>query len=512
MQKIEIIKHILRHVDYGHLSNDEGAAWASSNVALCKYWGKRDLDLNLPVTSSLSISHGNKGAFTRVKHSLNSNDDKYFLNGMVIGQETKFAKRLKEFLNLFRPQEVPYLVEIETNVPIAAGFASSACGFASLVQALDQLYNWCLSKKDLSILARLGSGSACRSLFDGFVEWQCGDSPDGMDSYAVKLEHVWPELRLGMLVTSVAEKPISSRKAMQLTVETSPAYASWPEKVALDLAQIKLALNRQDFHLLGSTSESNAISMHTTMWAAKPPIVYSLPETFAAITKVQELRLSGVPVYFTQDAGPNLQLLFLLEDEKRIRHVFPELEVVAPFVGSEGVQVTLVNEQDEAIGSSEKLATHFQGKLHRAFSVVIVRKRGESLEVLLQKRSNTKYHSAGLWSNACCGHPQPDEDIVVAAVRRLQEEMGISVSLKAIGKFHYLAKLSNVGLIENEIDHVLVGCSDLEVIPFNSDEVQSYRWLPIPELLLDLKQRPDLYTVWLSQVMNLVHNEQMDKK
>ena len=101
-------------------------------------------------------------------------------------------------MDLFRPKNASYLIETDTNVPIAAGFASSACGFAALVQALNNLYDWKLSKKDLSILARLGSGSACRSLFDGFVEWQKGEAFDGMDSYGIKLEYIWPELRKGM--------------------------------------------------------------------------------------------------------------------------------------------------------------------------------------------------------------------------------------------------------------------------------------------------------------------------
>ncbi len=502
MQKIDVVKHILRHTSLGSFFCGEGSAFAPSNVALCKYWGKRDLELNLPVTSSLSISLGNKGTFTKIKHE--GTTDNYIVNGVVIGQEAQFAKRLKEFMDLFRPHGVHYLVEIDTNVPIAAGFASSACGFASLVQALNKLYDWRLDKKDLSILARLGSGSACRSLFEGFVEWQRGDNGDGMDSYGIKLECVWPELRIGMLMVSAEEKAISSRRAMQLTVETSPLYAAWPDQVAADLSNIRLALTRKDFNLLGEIAESNAISMHTTMWAAKPPIVYSLPETFAAIAKVQELRLAGIPVFFTQDAGPNLQLLFLVEHEEHVLRVFPELEVVLPFPDSNAVRLTLVDEHDVMVGSCEKLAAHIQGRLHRAFSVVILRKRDNNIEILLQQRSALKYHSANLWSNTCCGHPKPGEDIVAAAEERLREEMGFSVPLTELGKFHYQAKFPDVDLIENEIDHVLVGFSDLAALPFNVAEVQDYRWVDILELQKDLQCRPGQYTFWLSSVIELV--------
>src|SRR5689334_15327319 len=119
-------------------------------------------------------------------------------------------------------------------------------------------------------------------------------------------------------------------------------------------------------------------------------------------------------------------------------------------------QVILVDENDNPIGSAEKLAAHEQGgQRHRAFSVFIFRKRDE-LEVLLQQRASHKYHCPDLWTNTCCSHPQPGETITQAGERRLQEEMGIATPLTWVGKFHYIAHFDN-GLSENEIDHVLVG-------------------------------------------------------
>ncbi|MBU0744369.1 MAG: diphosphomevalonate decarboxylase [Gammaproteobacteria bacterium] len=503
MGKIDVVKHILRNANHGQFVNGSGGfAWAPSNVALCKYWGKRDSELNLPVTSSLSISLGNKGSFTKVKQE--GDVDRYILNGAIVGPETNFAKRLKIFLDLFRPFGVHYFIDINSNVPIAAGFASSACGFASLVLALNKLYDWNLDKKDLSILARLGSGSACRSIFEGFVEWQCGDDFNGMDSYAVKLDYIWPELRIGMLVISTQEKSISSRDAMWHTVNTSPLYPSWPKQVAEDLIHLKAALEDKDFSLFGEVAENNAIAMHIVMQAAQPAVVYSLPETMEAIAKVQKMRAEGVPVFFTQDAGPNLQLLFLGQHEAAVLRSFPELELVLPFADSKVKQIVLVDENDVEIGVSEKLAAHIQGRLHRAFSVIILRERDGKVETLLQQRSAIKYHSANLWSNACCGHPMPGESIVTAAERRLREEMGFGVSLKEIGDFTYRAKLINVDLIENEFDHVLVGFSDLEEIPFSISEVQDYRWIEVSELQQELKDYPEKYTVWLPPVVDLL--------
>lgn len=503
MKKIDAIKNILRNTDHGRFVNSTGgSAWAPSNVALCKYWGKRDIELNLPVTSSLSVSLGNKGTLTQIKQE--GAIDNYTVNGKPISSICKFSKRLQKFLDLFRPHDTHYLINIDTNVPIAAGFASSACGFASLVQALNQLYNWNLSKKDLSILARLGSGSACRSLFEGFVEWQKGESLDGMDSYGVKLEYIWPELRIGALAISLQEKPISSSDAMQRTVNTSPLYLKWPKQVEQDLADIKLALAHKDFIALGQISENNALAMHELMKNAEPPIIYALPETLKAMHKVQELRAKNIPVFFTEDAGPNLQLLFLAEHEPAVLHAFPELDVVVPFADSNIEQVILVNENDAKIGTSEKLAAHAHGKLHRAFSVFILRKRNNMIEVLLQKRSATKYHSANTWSNTCCGHPHPGERTITAAEKRLREEMGFSTSLQEIGQFHYTAKFLDVDLTENEIDHVLIGFSDLDEFQINTDEVQNYLWVDILTLQNDLQQNPQKYTVWLPQAFSLL--------
>jgi diphosphomevalonate decarboxylase len=503
MEKIDAVKHILRNTNHGQFVNGAGGfAWAPSNVALCKYWGKRDTELNLPVTSSLSISLGNKGAFTQIKQE--GEIDSYIVNGVSIDLASKFAIRLQNFLNLFRLQHTHYLIKVDTNVPIAAGFASSACGFAALVQALNQLYDWRLNKKDLSILARLGSGSACRSLYEGFIEWQKGDSYDGMDSYGVRLEYIWPELRIGALVISAEEKPISSTAAMQHTVNTSLFYNSWSEQVVSDLAAIKLALARKDFVMLGQTAENNARAMHALMQSAQPPIVYALSETIAAIRKVQELRLAGIPIFFTQDAGPNLQLLFLAEYESVVLHAFPELDVVLPFAMSGAEQVILVNENNVEVGTSEKIAAHIQGKLHRAFSVFILRECDGRIEVLLQQRSLNKYHSANLWSNTCCGHPRPGENIITAAERRLCEEMGFGASLQEIGRFHYIAQLPDADLIENEIDHVLISFSDCGEFQINLDEVQNYCWADVLILYVDLKQNQQKYSAWLLQALDLL--------
>jgi diphosphomevalonate decarboxylase len=310
---------------------EKGLAFAPTNIALCKYWGKRDSELNLPMTSSLSISLPDKGAMTLVKPH-DKAQDLVILNGKTLPEDSGFVKRLSQYLDLFRPQHEGYLqVNIDMNIPVAAGLASSACGFASLVSALNDLFDWRLSQRDLSILARLGSGSASRSLWMGFVEWHAGALPDGMDCFAEPLPLTWPGLCVGILALSDKEKSISSREAMQRTVNSSVLYQSWPKKVTQDMIILKQALQVRNFSLLGGTSESNALTMHATMLSCWPPICYFLPETIAAMQQVWACRKEGLELYFTEDAGPNLKLLFLEDNLEKVKSVFPALEVIKLF-------------------------------------------------------------------------------------------------------------------------------------------------------------------------------------
>lgn len=313
----------------------EAFAFAPSNIALCKYWGKKSVLLNLPVNSSLSISLGNKGASTTVS-LINSNIDLVILNNKQVDIESNFYKKIVKFLDLFR-SELPdnntaFSINTSSNLPIAAGLASSACGFAALVKALDQLFGWHRSPKNLSILARLGSGSACRSLFHGFVKWHCGINIDGSDSFAEKLDINWPNFCVGLLIVDQKEKHLSSRDAMQRTVETSPLYSSWENLANQDLTTIETAIKNQDFDLLGKTAEANTLAMHAVMLSSRPAIMYSNSDTITNMQKIWQLRLDyNIELYFTQDAGPNLKLLFLAENIPVIKEFFPAMEIIKPF-------------------------------------------------------------------------------------------------------------------------------------------------------------------------------------
>jgi isopentenyl-diphosphate delta-isomerase len=154
-------------------------------------------------------------------------------------------------------------------------------------------------------------------------------------------------------------------------------------------------------------------------------------------------------------------------------------------------KVVLVNEQDEVIGVEDKTRAHLLGALHRAFSVFVVNAAGQ---LMVQKRALTKYHSRGLWSNTCCGHPRQDETLKKAARRRLREEMGFDAHLTELFAFIYRANLED-GLIENEYDHVLVGWFEGVPKP-DPTEVADWRWVDIATLSVDLKEHPESYAYW----------------
>lgn len=328
MRKEDVVKGYLPATI---VAGERGEAFAPSNIALCKYWGKRNRELNLPINASLSVSLAHLGSKTCITESPDG-VDRVILNGEEQAGDSKFARKVVDFISLFRGDlKQAVQVETENNIPTAAGLASSASGFAALMLAVDRFYDLKLAPQHLSAFARMGSGSASRSIFNGFVEWQMGNREDGMDSFAVPLDRDWADLRIGLVKVATAEKKVDSRAGMQRTVESAHLYQSWPLQAAADLEKLHIAIEQQDFMLLGETAEQNALSMHATMIASWPPLLYWQPESVAAMHKIWDLRAQGLQVYFTMDAGPNLKLLFLEKDSADLLAAFPDLEIVAPF-------------------------------------------------------------------------------------------------------------------------------------------------------------------------------------
>jgi isopentenyl-diphosphate delta-isomerase len=163
-------------------------------------------------------------------------------------------------------------------------------------------------------------------------------------------------------------------------------------------------------------------------------------------------------------------------------------------------KVILVDELDHEIGVMEKLEAHQKGVLHRAFSIFLFNSKGQ---LLLQKRAKNKYHSAGLWTNACCSHPLPNESVTDAAYRKLKQEMGIELQTSYVYKFIYKITLEN-NLVEHEYDYVLKGIYDGEP-SINKEEAEDWKYVDLKELQNDIQKNPEAYTHWFKLILN--HNE-----
>jgi diphosphomevalonate decarboxylase len=289
-------------------------ARAGTNIALVKYWGKRDAALNLPAAGSLSLTLADFGSETTVRFAADAGEsgrDRVALAGAPA--DAKFAERVQRFLDLVRSRAgISLRAEVSTTntVPTAAGLASSAAGFAALAVAASRAAGLRLSPSELSELARRGSGSAARSIFGGFVEMQAGQRSDGSDAVAHQLlaEHAW-DVRLCVAITARGEKEISSTAAMERTATTSPYYPAWVESVAADLAAARGALAARELATLGAVAERSALRMHASAMAADPHVLYWNPATLAAVATVKRLRAGGLLAYFTIDAGPHVKVL-----------------------------------------------------------------------------------------------------------------------------------------------------------------------------------------------------------
>lgn len=299
----------------------EAIARAHTNIALIKYWGKRNTQLFLPTNSSLSITLDHFYTETKVQFSDQFEKDSLILDGSQVSDQEmgKITAFLDHVRNIAGTRVFAKVTSVN-HVPTAAGFASSASGYAALAAAASKALQLDLTGTELSALARQGSGSASRSIFGGFVEWQKGEKTDGTDSFATQIldEKAW-DISVLSVVVEAGPKSVSSRDGMQRTVETSPFYAGWLATVAEDLQQMKEAINARDFTKLGEIAEANAMKMHATTLGAKPPFLYWQSATLDVMQKVMELRQQGLEAYFTIDAGPNVKVLCKPEQEHTIK-------------------------------------------------------------------------------------------------------------------------------------------------------------------------------------------------
>lgn len=304
-------------------------ARACANIALVKYWGKRDALLNLPAAGSLSLTLAALVTETTVQFDETLADDTLILDGAPASAGE--LARTTTFLDLVRAQAgIPIHARVTSHneFPTASGLASSASGFAALAVAASRAAGLALEARELSILARRGSGSAARSIFGGFARMHAGSASE--DAYAEPVESPLLE-RIRMVIAVVgggAPKQRGSRDAMDHTAATSPFYRAWLELVPRDLAAVHAALEAGDLERLGALAEANALAMHASAIAARPAVLYWQPATLALLARVRGLRECGLAAWATMDAGPHVKVLTTADDAPTIAMQLRDLDGV----------------------------------------------------------------------------------------------------------------------------------------------------------------------------------------
>lgn len=281
---------------------------ACPNIAFVKYWGNRDASLNIPSNGSISMNLDGLTTHTTVTFNPALPADVLSLNGMPVSGQA--YSRVSRFLDRVRGLSGLSLyarVESSNNFPMGAGMASSASAFAALSLAASTAAGLSLSERDLSRLARTGSGSACRSIPGGFVEWQAGEGDQGSFAFTIAPPEHWDLVDCIALISSV-HKPTGSNQGHTLA-DTSPLQAARLVKVQQDLASCRKAILERDFEGLAALVELESNLMHAVMTTSFPPLFYWQPATLQVMQLVQEWRKSGLPACYTVDAGPNVHVL-----------------------------------------------------------------------------------------------------------------------------------------------------------------------------------------------------------
>lgn len=320
-------------------------ARAYPNIALVKYWGKRDETLMLPAAGSLSLTLDAFATTTTVALLEGANEDTFSLNGAAqsgdsLGRVTKFLALVRELAGSSQYAAVTSINE----APTGAGLASSASGFAALAVAAAAAYGLDLDRAALSRLARRGSGSAARSLVEGISVWHAGDGDE--TSFAEPVAA--PEMSMIIVTVDARQKAISSRTAMRRTALTSPFYPSWVESTEQTLEAMLEACRDQDFSRIGRITEMHALRMHALIQSADPPIRYLSPTSIAIFDAVVALREAGVEAYSTADAGPNVAVISRPEDAQRVADALAEYGTVR-IVGAGAGAELIANPADPSL-------------------------------------------------------------------------------------------------------------------------------------------------------------------
>ena len=312
-------------------------AIAQPNIALIKYWGKRDTEQNLPAVGSISVTLRDLYTAMQVEFDDGLERDELTVNG---AGDNSMLPRLSACLDRVAGTDRTHArIFSDCNFPIAAGLASSASAFAAATVAAAAAAGKQFTIAELANLAGQASGSAARSILGGFVELSNRDSGIEVTSLCAAAE--WP-LNVVVAITETGPKAVGSTEAMEISRRTSPFYSSWVEQQEHDLETARSAIADRDFGKLAAIAEHNCLKMHSIMWASRPPMVYWNSATMRCLQAIRKLQGAGIDVFFTIDAGPQVKAVCLPEHA---------VKVAAALSATDGV----VDVMTTAIGEAARL-------------------------------------------------------------------------------------------------------------------------------------------------------------
>ncbi len=323
-------------------------ARACSNIAFVKYWGNRDDRLRLPANGSISMNLAGLETVTRVRFAPELAADRLILNGCEQGSTA--LERVVQHLDHIRTlANINMRAEVTSinNFPTGAGIASSASAFAALTIAACSASGLTLTERDLSRLARLGSGSACRSVPGGFVEWYAGEEHDSSYAESIAPPQHWDLVDL-VAVVSREHKAVGSTGGHTLAL-TSPLQAARVADAPHRLDLCRTAILDQDFEALAEVIEQDALMMHSVMMTSRPALIYWLPATLHVMHTVRAWRKQGIPAAFTIDAGPNVHVITTVEHASQLCQRLEQLQgVITVLTATPGGPACVVAEPPEA--------------------------------------------------------------------------------------------------------------------------------------------------------------------
>ena len=316
--------------------DDVVTAIGTPNIALIKYWGKRDNKLILPTNSSVSLTLSEGlNTKTSVLFSKKLKSDQFYINGESQNIEDKEIAERFDIVNKLRSlahTNSHVLVVSKNSFPTSSGFASSASGIATLTFAASKALGLEISQREMSIIARMGSGSSCRSIFGGIVEWKKGEKKDGSDSYAEQIvdERYWPELNNIVAIVTDAKKKVSSRSGMRQTVENGILYKARMDYIDGAVKELIDAVRKRDFSALATITMRDSNNMHATMLDTWPPIMYMNDYSKEIIYKIQELNESEGKIIaaYTFDAGANPHIITTEKYASEVLNIMKSMDFV----------------------------------------------------------------------------------------------------------------------------------------------------------------------------------------